>query len=169
MVAEHGVNTSQSVLVLLWDILKCFECVTHWILVREARLLMYPLHLLRVAIQAYKWPRVLKLDDLVSLPIYPKKGIIAGSMSATYELRCLLQRKVSEHCSRHPFVDINFHIDDVAQESVARNPALCIRQLKDSADELADVIQVELRLPLSSKQVILIGSDTWLPAMPKPS
>ena len=56
-------------------------------LLREARKLGYPLRLLRLAIATYLLPRVVRVGEALSDLAWATRGIVAGSGTATTEMR----------------------------------------------------------------------------------
>ena len=99
----------------------------HEVLYRKAVDHGYPLVVLRLSLASYRWGRFILFDlRLVSVPIYPIKGIIAGSTCATFELCCYTLdgiRAVRDSGSR---AKADTHVDDV-----------CLAVLASSLQELA--------------------------------
>eukprot|EP00974_Lingulodinium_polyedra_P104466 10112975-Lingulodinium_polyedra.AAC.1 len=56
----------------------------------EAGAAAYPLGILRFALASYAWPRRLVLDGAVSEQIWPGRGIVAGSNTATFEVKAFM-------------------------------------------------------------------------------
>ena len=67
--------------------MKAFEKIPYRVLLREARKLGYRLRLLRLAIVTYRLPRVLRVGEALSDLAYATRGIVAGSGTATTEMR----------------------------------------------------------------------------------
>ena len=65
---------------VLWDIAKCFENVRHELLIHFAKIFNYPLMLLYMSLQSYRWGRyVLYQANMVIGRVYATQTIIAGS------------------------------------------------------------------------------------------
>ena len=64
LAAESGrtVNYAEALL----DLVKAFDMVPHWLLIREGKDLGYPLWLLRLSIATYKMRRVVRIRKVVS-------------------------------------------------------------------------------------------------------
>ena len=60
---------------MLLDLVKAFERIPHWVLVREARRLGYPLWLIRLSLATYKLERVLRVGQAISDLIRATRGI----------------------------------------------------------------------------------------------
>jgi hypothetical protein len=72
------------------DLKKAFEHVDHSLLAKTALAFGYPLSTLRASLLAYAGPRRLTFLGYVSAPLWPTRGIAAGSTTATHELWLLL-------------------------------------------------------------------------------
>ena len=81
---------------LLFDLVKAFERIRHWLLVREAHELGYPMWLIRLSIATYRMPRVIRIGSVVSHTVVATRGIIAGSGTADCEMRLALIRFVDK-------------------------------------------------------------------------
>ena len=87
---EHGgTQGTQSAMALL-DLTKAFELVPHYVLLRAARALGYPLWLLRLSLAAYRMTRRIGVSGVYSRACRATRGITAGSGFAVVELRILL-------------------------------------------------------------------------------
>ena len=67
----------------LLDLIKAFDKVPLWLIVREAVALGYPLKILRLSIATYQLMRVIRIGKVVSKAVYAITGITAGSGFAT--------------------------------------------------------------------------------------
>ena len=85
LAAESGrsVNYSEALL----DLVKAFDLVPHWVLIREGLALGYPLWLLRLSLATYKMKRVVRVRKVVYRLIWAFRGMTAGSGFATTEMR----------------------------------------------------------------------------------
>ena len=75
--------------------------------------------ILRVSVNSYRWPRRLIYDKLVSPDLFPQCGIIAGSFSATYEVKAYMFQGVERVASKHLKVRFSVHIDDFVDPKYA--------------------------------------------------
>lgn len=71
-------------------LVKAYERIPYWVLLREAKRLGYPIRLLRLSVATYRLLRVIRIDSAVSLTIPAIQGIVAGSGAATTEMRLLM-------------------------------------------------------------------------------
>ena len=112
----------------------------------------FPLELLALALSSYRWPRRPNFGDCYSRAIYPTVSIVAGSVSATYELKCLLLTTLDNHVLQHPQVSLEVFIDDIGQAATADTFTSCDNLLVCSALDLAaDLMANELQ----------ISADNW--------
>lgn len=71
----------------LLDPVKAFDRIPHWLLVREAINLGYPLWFIRLSLQTYLLKRVMRVRKVVSFEVHACRGIAAGSGSAVTEMK----------------------------------------------------------------------------------
>ena len=84
--AEIAVGTGMRYGQVLLDFVKAFDRIPHWVMVREARRLRYPLWMLRLSIHTYRMSRVIRIGQVVSGTVRASRGITAGSGLATTEM-----------------------------------------------------------------------------------
>ena len=84
---------------ILLDLVKAFERIPYHVLLREVRRLGYPLRLLRLAIATYRLPRSIRVGDAMSDLVQAIRGIVAGSGTATTEMRVVMVNIVTLHSS----------------------------------------------------------------------
>ena len=83
---EAAVAIGQEAATVLWDIHTCYEMIQHLKLAQKAREIAYPLQLLRSPIASSRWPRRLRHGRMLSRELWPHRGVVAGAVSAVYEL-----------------------------------------------------------------------------------
>ena len=101
----------------LLDLVKAYERIPYWILLREARRQGYPLWLIRLSVATYKLLRVIRVDDAMSTVIQAIQGIVAGSDSATTEMRLPMTDVIDSALKVFPTVTTTVFVDDVAAET----------------------------------------------------
>ena len=67
----------------LLDLAKAFDRIPHWLLVREAIALGYPLMLLRLSLARYLLERVIRIGRVVSHTVRAMRAATEGSGFAT--------------------------------------------------------------------------------------
>jgi hypothetical protein len=99
------------------DMVKAFERVPHDWLVVQARRYAYPLTILRLSLGAYRLERVLTVGNVCAQPVSPTRGITAGSVHATVELRLLLLQWLDQALAFDPrLLTATVYVDDVSLE-----------------------------------------------------
>ena len=88
----------------LLDLGAAFDRVPLWLLVQEANELGYPLKVLRLSIATYLLERVIRIGGVVSKSILAWRGITAGSIFATTEMRVILVGVMDRTMARFPHV-----------------------------------------------------------------
>ena len=73
----------------LLDLVKAFERVPHDWLVRQTVAHHYPLLLLRLSLAAYRLGRVVVIQGVCTKIMWDCRGIVAGAIHATIELRVM--------------------------------------------------------------------------------
>ena len=97
----------------LLDLVKAFDRIPLWLLVREA-VLGYPLKVLRLSIAVYQMIRVIRVGGVVSHSVLALRGITAGSGFATSEMRLILMRAVDAALKQFPRAKPKLFVDDLA-------------------------------------------------------
>ena len=108
----------------LLDLVKAFELVPLWLLLREAIALGYPLKILRLSMATYLLERVIRIGKVISKSVWAIRGITAGSGFATTEMRVILIRIVDKTCKLYPMVTPTLFVDDLAADVTAPAKAL---------------------------------------------
>ena len=89
----------------LLDLVKAFDRIPLWLLVREAVALGYPLKVLRLSIAVYRFNRVIRIDGVVSHTVLALRGVAAGSGIATIEMLMVMLRVVDAAVTLFPRVN----------------------------------------------------------------
>ena len=103
---------------VLLDLVKCFERVPLDWLVRQGKRYSYPMAILRLCVAAYRIGRAIGVDGIFSAIILATRGIVAGSVTATTELRALLIEFLDETVSIYKSIDLTVYVDDSGIESI---------------------------------------------------
>ena len=90
----------------------------HELLVTQAQKYQYSLLILRLSIAAYRLPRTVSVAAVCSKLVTAARGITAGAVHATIELRLLLIQP-RDHAKRaFPMASISAYVDDVTIEAI---------------------------------------------------
>ena len=111
--AEAAPSDSQ-VAVALVDVAAFYESIDWDILWEEAGALGFPLSVLRVALTLYGMPRYVRLGPYSAQPRVATRGVVAGCSLATTVVKIYLLRRLDAWVGRHPAVELNAFIDDMA-------------------------------------------------------
>eukprot|EP00973_Karenia_brevis_P068297 9501627-Karenia_brevis.AAC.1 len=102
--------------VVLLDLVKAFERIPHWFLVQQAQKYGYSLVLLRLSIAAYKLARAVGVNGVFSSLLIAGRGITAGSVFATIEMRIVVIEALDTVLSSCLYVRLTCYVDDVSLE-----------------------------------------------------
>ena len=110
----------------LLDLVKAFERVPHDWLVKQAARYRYPLAILRLSLAAYRLGRVVVINGICTALIWAHRGIVAGAVHATTELRVLLIEWAEQTTRLHRLITLTLYVDDAGIE--ASGPPLMVKQ-----------------------------------------
>jgi len=111
---------------ILLDLVKCFERVPHEWLVKQGNRFGYPMAVLRLSLAAYRLGRVLVVDGICSGLVFALRGITAGAVHATVELRLLLIEFMDDTVAAFPMVVATLFVDDATIEATgSHDKVLC--------------------------------------------
>ena len=114
--AELARASGEDYVQILLDLVKAFERIPYRVLLREAKRLGYPLRLLRLAIATYRLSRSVRVGDAMSDLVVAIRGIVAGSGTATTEMRIVMVDIVDAALTFCPHVVPTLFVDDLALE-----------------------------------------------------
>ena len=103
----------------LLDLAKAFDTVPHEQVWKQAAARGYPLHILRLALAAYRLPRTIGIDSVFSRLIVAGRGITAGSGTATAELRLLILGLLDALQIECPVASLAIYVDDINIEATS--------------------------------------------------
>ena len=112
---EQAALSSNMSAASLIDLVKCFERVSHQVLVDEAVECTYPLWHVRLTLAAYALGRRIAINGVLAAVVRALRGLTAGSSTATTELRLVLLRAldfVSRTCKS---ITMQVYVDDMFQ------------------------------------------------------
>ncbi len=93
---------------------KTFDTVRRYLLTKKGKEKNYPLDSLALALQSYRWQQRVCLGEMVSKPIWPTRGIPAGSATAVAELALLLNSAINHLKQAMPKALHYVHVDDIS-------------------------------------------------------
>ena len=158
--AELGAALEVDYGAVLLDLVKAFERVPHDWLVRQAVRFHYNLFLLRLSLAAYVLPRTIRIGGAYSALVIATRGITAGSVLATAELRVLLIEWLDEVAWSCALVTLTVYVDDIAVEAVATEHLLLEALI--AAVRLVISRLLAMRLAFSETKNVCIASRASL-------
>ena len=75
---------------VMLDVRKLFDSLCPALVVRLGPDAGLPLWLVRCAVQSYSWPRHLKCGEIISEPVLPSYGVVAGDASAMFLVTAIM-------------------------------------------------------------------------------
>eukprot|EP00959_Pyramimonas_sp_CCMP1952_P184699 3862012-Pyramimonas_sp.AAC.1 len=100
------------------------------------------------------------MDGLVALSIWPARGVIAGTSTATYEMQAFFVLGYLNgerlHCRRSA---LTIHIDDFTLNETQLGFFQCISTMRDKAKALAHLVTQQLGVPLAYTKLTVTGSS----------
>ena len=102
--------------IILLDLIKAFERIPHWFLVQQAMKYGFSSVLLKLSIAAYKLARVVGVQGVFSNLLFASRGITAGSVFATIEMRIVVIEALDLAAAACLHVRLTCYVDDVALE-----------------------------------------------------
>ena len=117
--AELGAALSTEYAAVLLDLVKAFERVSHQWLARQGAKHGYNLYILRASIAVYCLGKVVRVARCCAKVLRPMRGITAGAVFATIELRLLLIQWLDEATKLSPCVSLTLYVYDISVEAVA--------------------------------------------------
>jgi hypothetical protein len=106
-------------------LIKAFDSVPFDWLVKQADKYKYNLWLLRLSLAAYLLGRVLDIDGCCSGVIWVTRGIAAGSVLTTIELRVLLIEFADAAVAASIYCRITLYVDDATIETICTAKRIC--------------------------------------------
>ena len=141
---------------VLLDMIKCFERVPHHVLLYMGERFQYPLLVLRLSIAAYRLARSVVVDGLCSALLVASRGITAGAVHATIELRLLLV-EVMSRADLVPYTSIYLYVDDATFDAIGPSPV--VEQAVVQAVRIFTEGMQELEMEFSDTKNVCIASS----------
>ena len=132
----------QDYVASLLDLVKAFDTVPFHVLIEHGVALSYSLWILRLCILAYTLGRVLIIDGCCSVPIFATRGLAAGSITATIELRLFLIVFADRMVAAALHTRLTLYVDDATLETVGFGGALVDDHVRSVSAFAAGIIDV---------------------------
>ena len=145
----------------LLDLIKAFDSVPFDHLSACGRRLGYNLYLLRLSIASYLLARVLDVDGCCSAFVWASRGLAAGSVLATIELRLLLLEAGDRLASISIYCRLSLYVDDDATiETFCTNMRVVAEHSKAVNDFVTSL--TDLRMQFSDTKNVVCASTSKL-------
>ena len=154
-----GTSSMMAYAAALLDLVKAFERVPYSWLVTQASKYEYPMILLRLCIAAYRLPRTIGIDGVYTCLMVATRGIVAGSVTATIELRALLIEFVDDTSRLFPRAVLTVYVDDTGVEAVGP-PAAVMRTVVGATQHLTTALTAIGMEWSHTKNVVNASSST---------
>jgi len=156
--AEAAALTRSNYAQALLDLVKAFEKVPHDVLFRLARERGFNLWLVRLSVASYRLARSIGIDGSYSRLVMATRGITAGSVFATSELRIIMLDAMDFTTRIWPTVSLSVYVDDCTLEceGPGARPAAAIA---GASDTLIGFLENVLRLEVSVLKSVASGSS----------
>jgi len=141
----------------LLDLVKAFEAVQHWTLVRAAHKHGYNVWLLRLSLQAYRIRRTICVEACFSRCVTATRGITAGSCFATSELRLLLLDIIDDTFTIWKTIEFSLYVDD-ATLSASGSQVYAAAVVAGATDFVVRRLEEDLKLEVSTTKSIAAAS-----------
>lgn len=164
---EGAAAKGEHAATILWDLTKAYEHVQHNLLWTLGVRFGAPLAVLRLALDSYTWPRVVQWLGFLADPVTPARGIVAGSSSATFEIKLALLGAAAHALQEHPSVGLGIYVDDISLTTQGKESDKVADIIAAGAADLADYIEVGLGLPLAQHKARTIASSASLARLVK--
>jgi endonuclease/exonuclease/phosphatase family metal-dependent hydrolase len=162
MMAEAAALQHLDLLQMLYDLVKAFETVPHGILVECAKECGYNLTILRLSLAAYRLVRSLGVEGVFSRLIQATRGITAGSVFATTELRVLLHKMMLRIRAKWgDRLRSKLYVDDLSLSAVGHGLPLALLQAEVS-DFVVWYFETILKMIVSVKKSVVLANTLRL-------
>jgi len=108
---------------------------------------------------AYAGARRFTFQGYVSDPLWPTRGIAAGSSTATYELWLLLAPALQAIQTAHPTATLSLHVDDLSATTTAPTIESCCTEVARLAQTVKLEFQTKRGLAFAPDKGYIIASD----------
>lgn len=147
---------------VLLDLQKYFDSIDFDLLISRALHMGMPLEIARVAIRAYHWPRIIRLNGAVSRVIIPTRGVVAGDTFCNAMIIVYGHDSYGHIYRTLPTgAFISIYIDDL-QLSVTGEYNYVIQVLVALIKRAANCVTLNLKCKINTSKTELITSDKKL-------
>ena len=138
----------------LLDLVKAFEKVPHWALIRSAMKHKYCLIVLRLSLDAYRCARTIVIDGICSRLLFALCGITAGSGFATTEFRVPELDVIDSTYILFPTIDLAVFVDDFTLEAIGTDAASILAK---ATDFVITFVEKGLHMEISATKSLTVG------------
>ena len=160
LLAEAAHSMQLPYVSTLLDLVKAFDTVPFDWMAKQASKFRYNLWLLRLSLAAYLLARVLDIDGCCSVLVWASRGLAAGSVLATIELRVLLIEFADMATSMSLYCRITLYVDDATVETVCTSRG--IRKEHARVTNAFTEALIQIRLLFSDTKNVTCASSSSL-------
>ena len=147
---------------LLWDLAAFFETINHDILLAKAERFGFPMVLVRMAVRAFKAPRMVGIRKRYAEPIHPGRGVLAGHAFAMAMVHLYYLDDIDGVLTRNPDVSLDVYVDDHTLTVMADAEEQVVDLLEAAAIDLHAVVTGSLRCDVSWGKAATAASSQTL-------
>ncbi len=161
MRAEAAVASDLHAAAITSDLRKFYEAVDHELLVERAARHGFPLQIVKLAIAAYKGPRMIRLGAFIARELFASRGIIAGCSLATTFTRIYTISGYDIFVYRCPGVVLDNYIDDNVASTEGTEDEVAVR-LANASKVLGEIVHNEFRCKFAPSKTRVVASSSRL-------
>ena len=145
----------------LLDLVKCYEKVLHWVLIRGAKEHGFPLVVVRLCLAVYAGPRAISAAGCVSSVVNLGTSIVAGCGFATTLLKVVLIRCFDAAQLAFPEVSYFAYVDD-SDLDIEGDPERIEGNLPGATKFVVHYLENVLHCPVSREKSVCLASTAGL-------
>ena len=162
MAAEQAACTGRHCAAFLWDLSSFFDYIDRDRLLARGLEQGLPGALMGIALSTYGGGRAVTLGPFASVVGHTRKGVPPGCGFATFFVQAYHRPPIIRHAAMHPRVQHAIYIDDFSVSTCSHSEEQVVRDLVADANDLLDLIQVDLASEVSLPKCGLVASSARL-------
>ncbi len=158
MRAEAAVADDLHAAAVTSDMRKFFEAIDHGLLLERAERHGFPMQIAKLAVAAYRGPRMLRLGAFTARELYATRGVIAGCSLATTFTKIYTVDGYDYFVHRCPWATLDNYIDDNVISTEGSDVEV-VQRLSDAARVLGEVVTRQFRCSFAPTKTRIVASS----------